>query len=63
MHKNKTNLTPQRHKNKTISPSPTPKKMTKSKDRVSAYSPRNNRIHTLDTKTSPALPRKNRNGS
>lgn len=63
MHKTKMTLTPNKTKTKTVSPSPTPKKVTKSRDRVTPHSPRNNRIHTLDTKPSPAIPKKNRNGS
>jgi len=63
MHKTKSTLTPNKNKPKGTSPALTPKKVTKSKDKLTPHSPRNNRIHTLDTKPSPAIPKKNRNGS
>lgn len=52
MHKNKNSLTQSKSKPKMNLPNPTPKKsLGKSKDKVNSHSPRNQRIHTLESKT------------
>lgn len=40
----------------------TPKKsLTKSREKIVPFSPRANRIHTLEAKVSPQFPKKNKN--
>jgi len=59
MQKTKTPVTPNKCKSKINLPSPTPKKsLGKSKDKPSCPSPRNTRIHTLETKTNIEVNRK-----
>ena len=61
MHKTKIGMAQQKNKTKPTQ-SITPKKsLTKSREKIVPFSPRANRIHTLEAKASPQFPKKNKN--